>query len=51
MAERLLADWENAVSRFVKVMPHDYKRALDAARTTPVSTGSGFLTRETEEAA
>jgi glutamate synthase domain-containing protein 3 len=28
VAERLLADWGDAVGRFVKVMPHDYKRAL-----------------------
>jgi glutamate synthase domain-containing protein 3 len=28
VAERLLADWEQALTRFVKVMPHDYKRAL-----------------------
>jgi len=28
VAERLLADWSTALARFVKVMPHDYKRAL-----------------------
>jgi glutamate synthase domain-containing protein 3 len=28
VAERLLADWEEQLERFVKVMPHDYKRAL-----------------------
>jgi glutamate synthase (NADPH) large chain len=28
MAERLLADWARAASRFVKVMPIDYKRVL-----------------------
>jgi glutamate synthase domain-containing protein 3 len=28
LAERLLADWEGALACFVKVMPHDYKRAL-----------------------
>jgi glutamate synthase (NADPH) large chain len=28
VAERLLADWDVALGRFVKVMPHDYKRAL-----------------------
>jgi glutamate synthase domain-containing protein 3 len=48
VAAALLADWPAAVARFVKVMPHDYKRAL---KDNPVSTGSGFLTRETEEAA
>jgi glutamate synthase domain-containing protein 2/glutamate synthase domain-containing protein 1/glutamate synthase domain-containing protein 3 len=28
VAERLLADWDDQLARFVKVMPHDYKRAL-----------------------
>ena len=28
VAARLLADWEASVARFVKVMPHDYKRVL-----------------------
>jgi glutamate synthase (NADPH) large chain len=28
VAERLLADWPAALERFVKVMPHDYKRVL-----------------------
>ena len=31
VAIRILADWENARSAFVKVMPRDYKRVLDAA--------------------
>jgi len=31
VAGRLLADWELALARFVKVMPKDYKRVLDAA--------------------
>ncbi|MEM8902422.1 MAG: glutamate synthase-related protein, partial [Actinomycetota bacterium] len=30
VAERLLADWDSAVGLFVKVMPRDYKRVLDA---------------------
>ncbi len=56
VAERLLADWEAALARFVKVMPHDYKRALaDHAVEVddhPVSTGGeGFFTTESEEAA
>jgi glutamate synthase domain-containing protein 3 len=47
VAERLLDEW--APGRFVKVFPHDYKRAL---RDFPISSGGvGFLTRETEEAA
>jgi glutamate synthase domain-containing protein 3 len=28
VAERILANWESELTRFVKVMPHDYKRAL-----------------------
>ncbi len=28
VAERLLADWPAALERFVKVMPHDYKRVM-----------------------
>ena len=31
VAGRLLADWETALARFVKIMPKDYKRVLDAA--------------------
>jgi glutamate synthase domain-containing protein 3 len=48
VAARLLDDWESAPGRFVKVMPHDFRRALAEA----VSAGGvGFLTRETEAAA
>jgi glutamate synthase (ferredoxin) len=28
----LIAGWENAVQRFVKVLPNDYKRAIEAMR-------------------
>jgi glutamate synthase domain-containing protein 3 len=28
VAARVLGDWEAHLARFVKVMPHDYKRAL-----------------------
>ena len=28
MAAGLLENWDASVDRFVKVMPHDYKRAL-----------------------
>ena len=28
VADRLLEDWRGTLNRFVKVMPHDYKRAL-----------------------
>ena len=30
VANRILADWENARSKFIKVMPKDYKRVLTA---------------------
>jgi glutamate synthase (NADPH) large chain len=32
VAANLLADWDDAVERFSKVMPRDYKRVLEAAR-------------------
>ena len=32
VAARLLANWDEALARFSKVMPKDYKRVLDAAR-------------------
>jgi len=49
VAARLLAAWDEAVARFVRVVPHDYAQTL---RDDPVSSGGdGFLTRETEEAA
>ena len=28
-AAEMLADWDNAMAKFVKVMPRDYKRALE----------------------
>ena len=31
VADRLLADWDAALDKFVKVMPKDYKRVLEAA--------------------
>ncbi len=46
VAARLLEEWEP--ERFVKVMPHDYKRAL---QPTVSAGGIGFLGTETEEAA
>jgi glutamate synthase domain-containing protein 3 len=48
VAERLLASWDESLPSFVKVMPHDYKKALT---DNPTSTGSGFVTTESEEAA
>ncbi len=48
VAARLLAAWEASLERFVKVIPHDYKRALEYS-DRPLSTGGeGFLTAETE---
>jgi glutamate synthase (ferredoxin) len=32
VAEKILANWETVQARFVKVMPKDYKRALNAMR-------------------
>ena len=32
MAGRLLAEWDATVESFVKVMPTDYRRVLDARR-------------------
>ena len=56
VAERLLADWERSLDRFVKVMPHDFKRALATLgagiryRDRPVSVGGvGFVTVESED--
>ena len=56
VAACLLSGWDESVSRFVKVLPHDYKRALadgavEPKGDNPTSTGSGFLTTESEEAA
>ena len=54
LGERILADWESVQSRFVKVMPHDYRAALERHHDHPVSAGGhGLFTREseTEEAA
>ena len=30
MGQRVLADWENELKNFVKVMPRDFKRVLQA---------------------
>jgi glutamate synthase (ferredoxin) len=30
VAQRLLAEWKTSVTKFVKVMPTDYKRVLEA---------------------
>jgi glutamate synthase domain-containing protein 3 len=54
VAAAMLDAWEGEVERFVKVMPHDYKRVLaeleaeidDHASSTG---GEGFITTESEE--
>ncbi len=53
VAARLLGDWEAAQGRFVKVMPHDFKRALadlaiERDDRTVSTGGDGFVTTETE---
>jgi glutamate synthase domain-containing protein 3 len=54
VAARLLRDWDGALAAFVKVMPHDYKRALaeqaeeEAHDFEPAEStgGEGFMARE-----
>ena len=36
VARRLLDDWDNAQARFVRVMPRDYKRVLEAQRRAEI---------------
>jgi glutamate synthase domain-containing protein 3 len=61
VAARVLEEWDAYLPRFVKVMPHDYKRALAEMAGIegevrfpddhPVSSGGeGWVTTETEEA-
>jgi glutamate synthase (ferredoxin) len=40
-AQELLADWGRSVARFVKVLPRDYKRMLEAIRRVEASGLSG----------
>lgn len=39
--QRILADWERSVNQFVKVMPRDYKRVLQALKAAMASGLSG----------
>jgi glutamate synthase domain-containing protein 2/glutamate synthase domain-containing protein 1/glutamate synthase domain-containing protein 3 len=49
LADRLLDCWQKTQLQFVKVMPHDYRLALEKHRDHPVSAGGhGLFTRETE---
>jgi glutamate synthase (ferredoxin) len=41
VAQRVLADWDNTVPKFVKVMPKDYKRVLEAIAAAMSSGLSG----------
>jgi len=51
VAERILADWGEYLPKFVKVMPHDYKRALaelehEFEEEAESTGGEGFVTTE-----
>jgi glutamate synthase (NADPH/NADH) large chain len=49
VAAGALDDWQTAQLRFVKVMPHDYRAALERHHDRPVSAGGhGLFTRESE---
>jgi glutamate synthase domain-containing protein 3 len=49
LASRLLDDWQRSALRFVKVLPHDYRAALERHHDQPVSAGGhGLFTRESE---
>jgi glutamate synthase domain-containing protein 3 len=51
VAERVLRQWAQYLPRFVKVMPHDYKRALREmaeAEEAASTGGEGFVATETE---
>jgi glutamate synthase (NADPH/NADH) large chain/glutamate synthase (ferredoxin) len=47
VAERVLDEWDLHLPLFVKVMPRDYRRALEELAAVS-SGGDGFLTTETE---
>jgi glutamate synthase (NADPH/NADH) large chain len=44
LGRRVLDHWEHLVSRFVKVMPTDYKRVLQARRAAARPRAPGQLT-------
>jgi glutamate synthase domain-containing protein 3 len=52
VAARVLENWEASFTQFVKVMPHDYKRALaELEHSLPESVssgGEGFVITESE---
>ena len=44
IGQRVLSDWDDAVRRFVRIMPRDYKRVLSAqARAAAVGREASFL--------
>src|SRR5215203_3584440 len=56
VAARVLDEWAAVLPRFVKVMPHDYKRALadgiaGHSEHAVSAGGAGFVITESEEAA
>jgi glutamate synthase domain-containing protein 3 len=36
-AKRIVDDWSNAVQRFIKVVPIEYRRVLESMRAQPVA--------------
>jgi glutamate synthase (ferredoxin) len=50
-ARQVLANWEETIAKFVKVMPRDYKRVLQALRQAIASglSGDDALTAAFEE--
>jgi glutamate synthase domain-containing protein 3 len=49
LAGRLLDDWQHTALRLVKVLPHEYRAALERHHDQPVSAGGhGLFTRESE---
>jgi glutamate synthase (NADPH) large chain len=51
LAGRLLSDWENSLTKFKKVMPTDYKRALQDLADRTVSTDEPVAADDSERAA
>jgi glutamate synthase (NADPH/NADH) large chain/glutamate synthase (ferredoxin) len=44
VAEEMLGDWDGALKRFLRVMPRDYRRAME--REEPVAAAAGALDEE-----
>jgi glutamate synthase (ferredoxin) len=41
VAARLLGDWERSIGKFVKVMPRDYRRALEQEKEKAAAESNG----------